>query len=112
VLYITIFYFLFSIPDIFIKTRPYFNKEYNFSDKYRSSFWMVSDLSNIFSYLSAANDFIIYILVSDHYRRIFKNMYCVCLKSSERDIVISDEEHNKAETRRSYNRAEIAMRRH
>lgn len=80
VLCITVFYFLFSIPDIFIKTRSYFDKDYSLSGKYRWSFWMLVDVSNMFSYLSAANDFVIYILVSDHFRNIFIDMFCIRVK--------------------------------
>lgn len=112
VLCITIFYFLFSIPDIFIKTRPYFNADYSFSGKERWSFWMWSDLSNIFSYMSAANDFIIYILVSDHYRRIFMNLHCPCVGQSETVYRVSDEEQNKPETQRSSGKREVAIRRY
>lgn len=79
VLCITVLYFLFSIPDSFIKTRAYFDEDYSFSGKYRMSFWLFVDISNLFTYLNAANDFVIYILVSDHYRRIFREMYCQCL---------------------------------
>lgn len=84
VLGITIFYLLFSFPDSFIKTRAYFDKDYSFSGKYRLSFWMMVDISNMFSYLNAANDFIIYILVSDHYRRIFRDLYCVWFDKKRR----------------------------
>ena len=76
---ITVLYFLFSIPDGFIKTRAYFDRDYSFSGKYRLNFWLFVDISNLFTYLNAANDFVIYILVSDHYRTIFKEMYCGCL---------------------------------
>lgn len=80
---LTVLYFLFTIPDTFIKTRAYFDKDYSFSGKYKLSFWFFVDISNLFSYLNAANDFIIYILVSDHYRRIFKQVYCKCIKTTE-----------------------------
>ena len=75
---ITVMYFLFNLPDLFVKTLAFVDKRYSITGKYSLSFWLFMDLTNLFTYLNAANDFVIYILVSDHYRRIFKHMYCQC----------------------------------
>lgn len=101
VLCITIFYFLFSIPEIFIKTVSYFDKDYSFSGRYRLSFWLLMDISNAFSYLSAANDFVIYILVSDQYRKIFVEMYCVCRKGKENSYIATIPEVSERQTDRT-----------
>lgn len=75
---ITVAFFLFNLPDLFVKSLAFFDERYSLYGKYRLSFWLFMDLTNLFTYLNAANDFVIYILVSDHYRRIFKRMYCGC----------------------------------
>ena len=73
---ITLMYFLLSLPNLFIKILAFIDKGYSFDGKYKLSFWLFIDISNLFSYINAANDIIIYVLVSDHYRRIFVAMYC------------------------------------
>ncbi|XP_060578596.1 thyrotropin-releasing hormone receptor-like [Ruditapes philippinarum] len=73
---ITLMYFLLSLPNLFIKVMAFIDKGYSFDGKYKLSFWLFIDISNLFSYINAANDIIIYILVSDHYRRVFIQMYC------------------------------------
>ncbi|XP_045173434.2 galanin receptor 2b-like [Mercenaria mercenaria] len=73
---ITLMYFLLSLPNLFIKIMAFIDKGYSFDGKYKLSFWLFIDISNLFSYINAANDFIIYVLVSNHYRRVFIDMYC------------------------------------
>ena len=44
--------------------------------KYRLVFWFVVDLGKCLAYVNAANDFIVFYLVSNNYRWVFKEMYC------------------------------------
>lgn len=80
VLCITILYFLLFLPNLFIKTMAFIDEQYSFSGNYKLTFWLFVDISNLFAYVNAANDFVIYVLLSDHYRTIFKRVYCKCLK--------------------------------
>lgn len=73
---ITFMYFLLSLPNLFIKLMAFVDPEYSFNGKYKLVFWLFIDISNLFTYINAANDFVIYILVSNHYRRVFLRMYC------------------------------------
>ena len=48
----------------------------------RLYFWFMADMSKCLAYLNAAMNFIMYFLVSNNYRVVFKSMYCgVCNKS-------------------------------
>lgn len=87
VLCITIMYFLLSLPNLFIKTLAFFDEGYSFEGKYKLTFWLFIDISNLFANLNAANDFIIYIIVSAHYRKIFVAMYCrMCRRRFADDV--------------------------
>ncbi|XP_052799323.1 G-protein coupled receptor 183-A-like [Mya arenaria] len=79
---ITIMFFLLSLPNLFIKVLAFIDKEYSFDGRYKLAFWLFIDISNLFTYINAANDFAIYILVSTHYRMVFCDMYCTCRWSS------------------------------
>lgn len=80
---ITLMYFLLSLPNVFIKILAFTDDGYSFDGKYKLSFWFFIDISNLFSYINAANDFVIYILVSDHSRQMFIDMYCWCSHRSQ-----------------------------
>ena len=79
VLAVTIMYMLLHIPILISLLLPYLDVEYSFDGEKRLVFWFFVDLGNLFSYINAANDFLIYILVSRHYRSVFKAKYCGCL---------------------------------
>ena len=83
VVIITVLYFLLSIPNLTIKVLAFIDKEYSFDGEHKVAFWLFIDISNLFAYMNAANDCIVYILVSSHYRQIFKQMYCRCSKGRE-----------------------------
>ena len=82
VLAITIMYIFLSIPLMVMKLFQYINPDFNMQGKYRLYFWFMADMSKCLAYLNAATDFIMYFLVSNNYRVVFKSMYCgVCNKS-------------------------------
>lgn len=96
---ITVFYFLFNLPDLFCKTLAFVDPRYSFDREYRLSFWLFMDLTNLFTYLNAAIDFVIYILVSDHYRKIFKQMYCKpCLGTGASSMESEEGSYRTAQT--------------
>lgn len=75
---ITVMYFLLSVPNLSIKMLGFIDEEYSFDGKHKLVFWFAIDLSNLFFYINAANDCVIYILVSDYYRKVFRRKYCGC----------------------------------
>lgn len=88
VLCITTMYLLFSLTDLFVKTLGFVDNAYSIGGQFDIVFWFFTDFTNLFMYLNAANDFIIYILVSNHYRKIFSSMYCRC-SFQQRDLTTS-----------------------
>ena len=75
---VTFMYMLLQIPVLISFLLPYLDVEYSFDGEKRLVFWFFVDLGNLFNYINAANDFLIYILVSCHYRSVFKAKYCGC----------------------------------
>ena len=83
VIVITATYLLLTTPLAVSKILPLIDPEYSFNGAKKTTFWFLMDLTNAFTYINAANDFLIYILISNHYRTIFQMMYCrSCVKGS------------------------------
>lgn len=78
VLAVTVMYFLLSLPNLTVKILGFVDTDYSFDGKHKLVFWFAIDLSNLITYINAANDCVIYILVSDYYRSVFKKKYCKC----------------------------------
>ena len=78
---VTLMYFLLSVPNVTIKILSFVDTDYSFDGKHKLVFWFAIDISNLFAYINAANDCLIYVLVSDYYRSIFKRKYCICTRS-------------------------------
>ena len=76
VMVITFMYILLSAPLIAIKLLQFVNPDFNMNGKYRIVLWFIIDLSKFLAYLNAANDFVIYFVVSNSYRAVFKELYC------------------------------------
>ncbi|MEW8548625.1 MAG: 7 transmembrane receptor, partial [Candidatus Thiodiazotropha sp.] len=76
VMVITFMYILLSAPLIAIKLLQFVDPDFSMNGKYRIVLWFVIDLSKFLAYLNAANDFVIYFVVSNSYRAVFKEMYC------------------------------------
>lgn len=83
VLWIAVMYILLSIPKIFLQTLIFIDSDYNFSGKYFLTFYVFTFTGDILARLNAANDFVIYILISKRYRRILRVMLCRCCISAE-----------------------------
>ena len=81
---ITFMYFLLSVPNISVKILGLVDEEYSFDGKHKLVFWFAIDLSNLFFIINAANDCVIYILVSEYYRNIFRMKYCKCCRHNTR----------------------------
>ena len=76
VLAITILYIFLNIPFLVIKIIQYVNPDFNMQGRYRLYFWFFADLGRCLAYFNAANDFLVYFIVSNNYRAVFKAMYC------------------------------------
>lgn len=76
VMAITMLYIFLSIPFLVMKILQYADPDFNMQGKYRLYFWFIADLGRCLGYLNAANDFLVYFLVSNNYRAVFKAMYC------------------------------------
>ena len=79
VMIITAMYILLSLPMIVILCLQYVSPDYSTRGKYRLIFWFAVDITNLLSYVNAANDFLVYFLVSNKYRALFKKRLCCCL---------------------------------
>ena len=76
VMTITIMNILLSIPIIVVKLLQFVNPDFNMHGKHRLVFWFLADLSKCLAYINAATDFLVFYLVSNNYRAVFKTMYC------------------------------------
>lgn len=84
VLTITFMYIFLSIPLLVLKVFQYVNPDFNMNGKYRLYFWFIADLSKCLAYINAANDFVVYFIVSNNYRDMFQKMYCgFCRRKSD-----------------------------
>ena len=83
VLAITTMYIFLSIPLIVVKILQYVNPDFNMNGKYRLVFWLMVDLGKCLAYINAANDFLVFFLVSNSYRSVFMSMYCKCRGSKD-----------------------------
>lgn len=75
---ITTMFLLLSIPEMIIKILAFVNTNYNWEGRYKHVFWFFIEVINVMTYIKAGNDFVIYMLVSDRCRKLFKKMYCNC----------------------------------
>ena len=76
VMAITILYILLTIPLLVLKILQYVDPDFNMQGRYRLYFWFIVDLGRFLGYLNAANDFLVYFVVSNNYRSVFKAIYC------------------------------------
>ena len=76
VLVITINYIILSIPLVAAKWFQFIGPDYSLHGRYRLVFWFFADVGKCLAYINAANDFLIFFLVSKNYRAVFKKMYC------------------------------------
>ena len=76
VMAITTLYIFLSIPFVVSKILQNVDPDFNMQGRYRLYFWFIADLGRCLGYLNAANDFLVYFIVSNYYRMVFKAMYC------------------------------------
>ena len=101
VMTVTVMNILLSIPILVVKFLQFVNPDFNMHGKYRLVFWFLADLSKCLAYVNAANDFIIYFLVSNNYRAVFRKMYCgrYCRKTvSDKKYEANDKQTASIET--------------
>ena len=76
VMAITLMYILLSIPLVVVKILQYAQPDFNMTGRYRLVFWFISDLGKLLAYFNSANDFLVFFVVSNSYRAVFKSIYC------------------------------------
>ena len=76
VMAITMLYIFLTIPLVVSKILQYVNPDFNMQGRYRLYFWFIVDLGRCLGYLNAANDFLVFYVVSNNYRSVFKSIYC------------------------------------
>lgn len=88
VLWLAISYTMFLIPEIFLQCLIYLDYNYQSDGKYAPTFYFFLYTGDLLHRLNAANDFYIYILISERERKIIRYMFCKqCV--SEEDLRIS-----------------------
>ncbi|MEW8542648.1 MAG: 7 transmembrane receptor, partial [Candidatus Thiodiazotropha sp.] len=80
VIAVSFMYVLLVCPLLVSKTLPFIDSDYSFNGRKKLVFWFLIEISNLFSFINAANDFLLFILVSNHYRTVFKQKYCRCCR--------------------------------
>ena len=83
IVWIAVMYILLAIPKIFMQSLIFIDGDYNFDGKYSLTFYFLVFTGDIFARLNAANDFFIYVLVSERHRKMLKFMLCKCCISSD-----------------------------
>ena len=78
VLIITVLYILLITPTVVVKFLQFFDLNYSIHGKYRLVLWFAIDVNNLLSYINAANDFLVYFLVSNNNRNLLKRKFCGC----------------------------------
>ena len=76
VMVITIMNILLSLPIIGLKLLQFVEPNFNMHGSHRLVFWFIADITKFLAYVNAGNDFIIYFIVSNNYRQLFRAMYC------------------------------------
>lgn len=89
VLWISVMYVLHSLPKLFLQTLIFIDHDYDFNGAFYLHFFTLTFTSDILARLNAANDFLIYFLVSERYRLILLNLCCKCCISEERQRTFS-----------------------
>jgi len=104
VLWVTGLYMLLAIPKVFLQVIIFFvDIEYDHDGKYRRTFYFFTVIGDFFARVNAANDFLIYVLVSDRYRKLLSIMCSRWWIRSDDNTNISDifrhASHNVTRTR-------------
>lgn len=76
ILWIAIMYILLAVPKILLQTLIFIDRNYDFDGYYSLTFYFLTFTGDILARLNAANDFFIYVLVSERYRRIIRLIFC------------------------------------
>lgn len=76
VLWIAVMYVLLSSPRLIKHTLALINRDYNSQGRYKDTFYTLLFTTDVLKRVNAANDFLIYILVSKRYRKIFLLRFC------------------------------------
>ena len=84
VMAITIMNIFLSLPIIGLKLLQFIEPNFNMHGSHRLVFWVIADITKLLAYINAGNDFIIFFIVSNNYRQLFRAMYCSCCQNRHR----------------------------
>ena len=91
VLWVTGLYMLLAIPKVFLQIIIFFvDIEYDHGGKYSRTFYFFSITGNFFARISSANDFLVYVLVSERYRKLISIIFARCWSKSDEYKQLSD----------------------
>lgn len=90
ILWIAVLYVLLAVPKIFLQTLIFVDSDYDFDGKYNLTFYFFVFTGDIMARLNAANDFFVYVFVSERYRKILRYMFCRRCVSTDQYINFSD----------------------
>ena len=93
VMAITILNIFLSLPIIGLKLLQFIEPNFNMHGSHRLVFWLIADITKLLAYVNAGNDFIIFFIVSNNYRQLFRAMYCSCCPGKKRQYR-EDKLHN------------------
>lgn len=90
VLWLAILYTMFVIPKILLQCLIYLDYDYQFDGKYASTYYFILFTGDLLQRLNSANDFFIYILISERDRKILRYVICRQCSTEEELRVFSN----------------------
>ena len=91
VLWVMGFYLLLSVPKVFLQIIIFFvDIEYDHDGKFNRTFFFFTSTGDFFARVNAANDFLLYVLVSERYRKILSMIWSSWCSKSEGKVCLRD----------------------
>lgn len=75
VLWIAVLYTLLAVPRIFLQTLIFVDERYDYDGIYGLTFYFLTFTGDVLARLNSANDFFVYVLVSERYRKLIVEMF-------------------------------------
>ena len=111
VLWVTILYMLLAVPKIFLQVIILFvDKAYDHDGIHSLTFYLFTFVGDLFARVNAANDFLVYVLVSERYRKILYVLFTRCWSKQNEYKKVNDIfrhaannfSNNKSEKQKTY----------
>ena len=91
VLWVTVLYMLLAMPKIFLQVIIFFvDSAYDHDGIHRLTFYFYTFIGDFFARINAANDFLLYVLFTERYRRILSVIFTRCWTKQEQYKSFSD----------------------